>query len=188
MFDYLIVMTLEEGELAVEESRLLQKEAGKRKQMSLLVTNGFPTLSLVFHPHYQESFEYRIEGDDVVEGQPAIRIAFRQVTPARSTTALRLRGHDFPLELKGRAWVDPGTASVLRIESGLKKPMGDLGLEALDCAVRYGPVNFPGQPAPYWLPQEARIEARTRHQHWQNVHRFSSYKHFTVKSETEVQQ
>ena len=38
-----------------------------------------------------------------------------------------------------------------------------------------------------WLPSVATIEVQTPLQHWKNIHHFTDYKHFTVKTRTKTE-
>lgn len=50
-YDYLVIMTDAGGELNISESRIPVREAKRdRKNTSMLLSNGFATLFLVFHP------------------------------------------------------------------------------------------------------------------------------------------
>jgi hypothetical protein len=185
-FDYLIFLNLHGDELAVEESRVPRKEAPKQKQPPLLVTSGFPTLLLVFHPYYQGSFEYEMAGEDVLDGRKTVRIRFRHIEGTRSTAALNLRGRDFPLDFRGEAWIDAESNAIARITAGLISPVEDLGLRSLDSDVRYSPVSFPSTGDTWWLPATASIEVQTPRQRWRNNHRFSDFKRFSIESESKV--
>jgi hypothetical protein len=185
-FDYLIFFGQSGDELSVEESRVLQREAGRKQNLPLLVTTGFPTLQLVFHRFYQGSFEYRRIEDQIVDGKTFLRIRFRHVPGTRSTSALRLRGRDFPLDIEGDAWIDPGPGAITRITAGLSAPLDDLGLRTLKTDVTYAPVQFSQGGDSFWLPAAATVEVETPRQHWRNVHRFTNYKRFSIESETQV--
>jgi len=182
-FDYLVLLKLHGTELTVEESRVLRGAKGKTKDDALLQTSGFSTLLLVFHPHYQDSFRYRLAGEELLASTPAVRVAFTHIPGTRSTSALRLGEQDYPLDFRGTAWVEPNGGRILRIEAGLVKPIIGLGLQLLSSDVRYQPVHLASTDEVYWLPSEARIEAKTTRQHWINVHSFSDYKRYSVKSE-----
>jgi hypothetical protein len=187
-YDYIIFMTLRGGDLMVEESRVLQKYPPPQKaEAPLLVTGGFPTLQLVFHPFYQGSFEYAAAGEELLDGVKMLRIRFRHIAGTRSTSALRLRGRDFPLDLRGDAWINPASYTITRITGGLISPAEDLGLHELESDVRYGPVRFTASAETYWLPLTASIEVQTARQRWRNTHRFTNYKLFSIESETKVQ-
>lgn len=79
-YDYLVILTNTGGELNLAESRLPIHEAKRdRKNTSMLLSNGFATLFLVFHPYYSSAFTFNLAGEEVVganagEGQiPACR-------------------------------------------------------------------------------------------------------------------
>ena len=190
-YDYLVMVHSAPDDLTVEESRELVKAPvepkNAKKKAPLLVTDGFATLLLVFHPFFQDSYEYSQPEMDQLGGRPALKVEFRQIRGARSPSELRLREHDFPLEWQGTAWIDPISNVVLRIEAQLESSMDDVGLRSLSADVRYGPVRFGGDPTQHWLPETATIEAETPMQHWRNVHHFSNYKRFTVDTKSTVE-
>jgi len=186
-FDYLVLMRMADDGIAVEESRVSSRPAGSEKSGPLLVTSGFSTLLLVFHPYYQSSFEYYQPAPDQVDGTAVVRMSFRQIPRARSLSCLRLGGRDYPLEWSGTAWIEPQSGSVLRITATLGSALEDLGLKMLDAEVLYAPVKFVDAPAAQWLPAVATIEAETPLQHWKNVHRFTGYKRFSVSATATVE-
>jgi len=183
-FDYLALMSVEQSGLSVEESRLEQGKAGKAKNVPMLITNGVPTLLLVFHPFYRESFRYELDGSPSPEGQ--VKIHFAHIAGTRSTAAVRLRGKDHPLEIQGTAWLDSATGFIHRIVAEIAAPMGDINLKSVQMAVNYAPMTFPAGNDPYWLPLTADIDIQTARQHWHNVHQYSNYKRFTVNTEDKV--
>ncbi len=187
VFDYLILMSLKEDELTVEESRLLQKSEGKAKNLPLLTTRGFPTLLLVFHPYYLEDYRYELDGQEQIGGRTLTRIKFEHIPGKRSTSALALRGRDYPLDLKGTAWVEPDTGVVRKMSAALVAPLDDLNLKTLNTDVVYEPEKFPNAPDQvFWLPVTATIEVETARQHWRNIHKFTGYKQFSVSSDSKV--
>ncbi|MEJ2111925.1 MAG: hypothetical protein P8Z37_18845 [Acidobacteriota bacterium] len=62
-YDYTIFMDIDKNDLKIEESRQHKKTDGKEKGLPLLVTEGFPTLLMIFHPYYQGSFKYKYIGE-----------------------------------------------------------------------------------------------------------------------------
>ena len=182
VFDYLVLLRLEGNDLSVEESRMLQREPRSKKKVPLLVTNGFSTLVLIFHPYYQSSFEYSLVTDELLDGKRLRRVRFQPVRGARSPSALLAGGREYALALEGMAWMDPDSGAIVRITARLEAPLDDIGLRRMESDVRYAPVPFEGGTAVYWLPVSASIEAETAQQSWRNVHRFSRYRKFTVNS------
>jgi len=194
-YDYLVLFTNVGGELSLAESRLPVKQAtaDRKKDISMLLSNGFATLFLVFHPYYVNSFEFTDAGDELLNGHNARKIRFQHIRNTRSIAALALRGREYPLEMSGTAWVDPETGNLLRIEAGIGSTLEDIGMKSLQSQVTFAPVTFhhddlhPDDPV-YWFPTEAVVEVETPKQHWRNTHRFSAYKQFSVATEEHVAQ
>jgi hypothetical protein len=184
--DYLIFLKLLDNDLLVEESRIWKDKPKKKKGAPLLVTNGFATLNLVFHPLYQNSFEFSQLSEETRGGDRLLRVHFQHVPGTRSTAALRLGAKDIPLELQGNAWFDPETLSIVRIVAELAIPLADRGLESLTSDVQYAPVRFANSDQAFWLPSSASIDIASRLQHWRNIHWFTEYRRFSVTVESVV--
>jgi hypothetical protein len=186
-YDYLVILSNTGEELSLSESRLPVHEAkADKKNRSMLVSNGFATLFLVFHPFYANSFEFSELGDEVVDGHRLTKVAFRHVRGTRTPAALALRGREYPLELSGTAWIDAETAAIARISAGIENTMVDVGLNTLQTDVEFAPFPFHDLEKTYWFPLRAVVEVETPRQHWRNTHQFMSYKRFSVSAEEQV--
>jgi hypothetical protein len=186
-YDYLVILTNTGGELGLDESRLAVHEAkSDKKNTSLLVTNGFATLFLVFHPYYAQSFRFTALDAEAVDGHRLSKVSFQHVLGTRSVAALALRGKEYPLEVSGMAWIDPQTGVIQKIIAEIGDTMQDVGLKTLRSEVEYAPVPFRGVKETYWFPAQARVEVETPRQHWRNTHRFTDYKRFSVDTEEQV--
>src|ERR1700756_5829284 len=74
-YDYLVILFNSGGELNLSESRIPVREAKRdRKNTSMLLSNGFATLFLVFHPYYAEAFRFTLFGEEIVSGRLMERI------------------------------------------------------------------------------------------------------------------
>jgi hypothetical protein len=182
-FDYLVIMQGGDGDLLLSESRLQEKEARHSKQLPMLVTNGFSTLFLVFHPYYRDGFTFTFSGEEIIDGKKFVRLRFDHILGTRTPMALAVRGREYPLELTGTALVDDTTGAIARIDAGLVAPMDDIGLRALQTKVDYLPLPIKGIEHLYRFPMLASVEVQTLKQHWRNTHRFSDYKRFSVDTE-----
>ena len=186
-YDYLVILTNAGGELSLDESRLAVHEAkSDKKNTPMLVTNGFATLFLVFHPSYAQSFHFTALEDEVVNGERLNKVSFQHVGGSRSIAALALRGREYPLELSGTAWIDPQTGVIRKIVADIGDSLRDVGLKTLRSEVEYAPVPFRGMKEVYWFPAQASVEVESSHQHWRNTHRFADYKRFSVDTEEQV--
>ena len=186
-YDYLVILTNTGGDLNLSESRLEVKEAKTdKKNRSMLVSNGFATLFLVFHPMYANSFVFTPMEDEVVNGRRLTKIGFKHIPGTKTPAALALRGKEYPLELSGVAWVDAETAELTRITAGVDKTLEDVGLKTLRSEVEFAPIPFTDLKKDYWFPARASVEVETPRQHWRNTHEFSNYKRFSVSTEEQV--
>lgn len=187
-YDYLVILTNAGGDLSLDESRLPLKvsSAGQKKDISMLTSNGFATLFLVFHPYYVNSFEFTDAGATVIDDHPARKIHFEHIRNMRSIAALALRGREYPMELSGMAWVDPENGNLMRIEAGIGSTLEDIGMKSLQSEVTYAPVVFQKDDPIFWFPIEAVVEVESPKQHWRNTHRFTDYKRFSVSTEEKV--
>jgi hypothetical protein len=180
-FNYLILLSSASGEISLVESRLAdQDKPAKKLQRPLLVSNGFATLFLVFHPYYAAGFNFTDAGEETVNGRTLGKIHFEHIPGTRTPVALAVGGREFPLDLSGTAWIDVETGIITRITGGIATGMEDVGLRSMRSDVVYKPVTFHNPPDTEWLPADVTIEVVTKHQHWRNTHTFSDYKKFSV--------
>ena len=179
-FDSLMLVRKESGRLVADESAEKARPSMGFEIRPLLRTSGFSTLALIVHPYYEQSFHFSALDEEVVSGRRLRLLHFEHVKGTDSPTALRLRGRDYPLELSGIIWLDPETASVVRVVALLSEPLDDIGLRSLNCDVQYAPVALLETAGAFWLPESATIELRTPKQHWRNVHSYSNYRKYSV--------
>ncbi len=181
-FNYLILLADNGGDLSLQESRIPVHDAkADKKNTPMLLSNGFATLFLVFHPAYIGAFRFTDAGQDTLNGRVLEKIAFEHVPGMRSPAALALRGREYPLELSGTAWVDVASGAIAKIEAGIGETLTDVGLKSLQSEIQFLPAKFGEQS--YWLPSLASVDVETPRQHWHNTHRFIDYKAFSVSSE-----
>ena len=155
-----------------------QSGSKKTDAKPLLATTGFATLMLILHPYYQDSFEFSDLGVVSEGGHELRRLGFVFRPGKRSPSVLRSGSREYPLAWKGEVLLDETTGQVASIHATLGGQLEEIGLESLEATVRYGAAD--GRNGGEWLPLEAVIDLRTRHQHWRNVHTFAGYKHFDV--------
>jgi hypothetical protein len=178
LYDYLVMFQGESGEPVMVESRL-EKEAPQHKgKAPLLLTNGFSTMLLIFHPYYSGAFQFTDLGEYNEDGRPFVKVHFQHVKGLQSTSVLLLKTREYPLDFQGIALIDKATGNISKIHAGLEAPMDDVGLRSLETDVEYAPIKFQGANDAYWLPTSAVIEAESTHQHWRNEHHFSDYHRF----------
>jgi hypothetical protein len=181
-YDYLVMIDGNDSDLQLNESRI-ESAASHHKPLPMLVTNGFSTVLLVFHPYYRDSFTFEVGPDRIMGGRSVVPVSFAQIRGRRSPAALALRGREYPLELKGTAWLDRQSGEVIRMDAALLHDMSDVGLRSLTVHVEYKPTRLGSSPTPIALPALAVVDVTTPRQHWRNTHTFDSYRTFSIDAE-----
>jgi hypothetical protein len=187
-FDYFVLLQGTGDDFLLNESRLADKhnEQRNKKNVPMLITNGFSMLMLIFHPYYRNSFDLRPMPDESVGGHRLATIQFRHIRGTRTPVALAVRGREFPLEIQGTAWIDPESGQVVKISLELAQNMSDVGLKSLAAVITYEPLQLPGWKQAYRFPSVATVDVETLRQRWRNVHTFTRYRRFMVDTSSDV--
>ena len=187
-YDYLIMMSTEGGDFNLVESRLAPENSKQQKKAhsTLLVSNGFSTLFLVFHPYYANGFRFTRDAEESVNGRTLTKIRFQHIPGMRSPAALAVRGREYPLDFQGAALVDAQTGVIHTLTASIDSGMEDVGLRSMRSEVKFAPVAFHDPPESFWLPAAVVVDVETPHQHWRNTHEFSSYRRFAVNTKEQV--
>jgi hypothetical protein len=181
-YDYLVMIDGNGDDLQLNESRI-ESTASHRKPIPMLVTYGFSTVLLVFHPYFRDSFAFDTGPDEIVDGRELVPVRFSQIHGRRSPAALALRGREYPLEIKGTAWLDRKSGEVVKMDAGLLHDMSDVGLRSLTIHVEYKPTRLGKTSEAMTLPALAVVDVTTPRQHWRNTHVFDGYQSFSTDAE-----
>ncbi len=148
-----------------------------------IATVGMPAIALLFHPLLATDFNFSCEGLGSWEGHVAWQVHFEQRLdrPGR-LLAYSADGKYSSLALKGRAWIDPGSLQVLRLESELVKPPVDLGLTVEDIAISYRPVHFRSLDGQLWLPNIIDLYVERKGRRYYRRHTLSDFQLFMVEA------
>jgi hypothetical protein len=180
LYDSLMMVRFEDGQIRVEEQRLVEKSPKRREFRPLLQTSGFSALAMIFHPFYDSSFRFTRLEDEKLEGKSLARIHFEHIRGTPSPAIYSMILTDKQLELTGTAWVDPATGAIYRLETEIGSTLADMGMKTLRAELLYGPVSLIQESQTIWLPVSATIDLETPHQHWRNLHHFGDYRQYRV--------
>ncbi|HEY1987222.1 MAG TPA: hypothetical protein VGG85_17535 [Terracidiphilus sp.] len=178
-YDYFLYMQGNSYDFQLSESRL-EIGTAKPAHTSMLLSNGFSTLLLVFHPYYRNGFEFSQGPAENRDGRFVVPVHFVHISGARSPAAMALRGREYPLDLEGTAWLDASTGQVVRMDAGLAKDLTDVGLRTFKVQVDYAPS--PNNTDRFMVPARAVVDLETPRQHWRNIHTFHNYKTFSAEA------
>jgi hypothetical protein len=150
-----------------------------------IATHGLPAMALIFHPVLAGDFNFTCEGLGKWGGRPIWQVHFAQ----REDRRVRIRsyvvnGNAFAVYLEGRAWIDPNTYEVIRLESELAKPVIPIELTKERLTISYAPVKFASAGQELWLPREAEMYVEQKGKRYYRRHTFSDFTLFSVDTET----
>jgi len=185
-FDYDVNITLSSsGVFNLEEYR--NGSTNPLQFPALIATQGLPAMALVLHPIMISDFTLTCEGLGQWNGRPAWQIRFEQrADRPNRVRAYVINGRAYPVPLKGRIWLDPGTYQVQRLESELLNTLPLIKLTQERMVINYGPVQFRTH-GDLWLPLNADVYWERRGRRYYRRHSFSNFKLFGVDTTQQTQ-
>ena len=146
-----------------------------------MLTSGFASASLIFHPAYQPEATFRYLGHQKVNGRDTFVIAFAQrPAKARVYAAFKLGQTSTTILSQGLAWVDSGSHQIIRLRTDLLKPLPEIKLERETPEIDFGEVHFKGMAEGFWLPRQVTVTVGWNGKHLRNEHQYSEFKLFNV--------
>jgi tetratricopeptide (TPR) repeat protein len=148
-----------------------------------MLTSGFASASLSFHPAYQPQATFRYLGQQKVDGRNTYVIAFAQ-QPAKA----RLNGVFNSGKIRmttlsqGLAWVDSESYEIIRLRTDLLTPLSEAKLERATTEISYGEVHFKGVGKEFSVPRQVTVTVDWNGRHLRNEHRYSEFKLFNVEA------
>jgi tetratricopeptide (TPR) repeat protein len=156
-------------------------------QDGFMLTSGFASASLLFHPKYQSQATFRYLGRQKVNGRDAYVIAFaQQPAKARLSGAFKYGEISMTTLSQGLAWVDSESYEITRLRTDLLRPLPEVNLERETTEIAFGEVHFKGIAEGFWLPQQVTVTVDWNGKHLHNEHRYSEFKLFNVKATQKI--
>lgn len=186
-FDYVVTVSQNRlGTFLLEEYR--NGLAGPEQFPAHVATLGLPALALLFHPNLASDFNFVCEGLGEWEGRPSWQVHFAQ----REDRPVRMRAYVintkvFDVRMEGRAWIDPGSFQVMRMESELMEPIPQIELTTEHIAIEYEQVQFRTQKIQIWLPKQGELYVERRGHRYYRKHTFSDFQVFNVDTSQNIQ-
>jgi tetratricopeptide (TPR) repeat protein len=148
-----------------------------------MLTSGFASAALVFHPMYRSQSDFRYLGRQKVNSRDNYVIAFAQ-QPARARLNGTFKSGSLSMTTfsQGLAWVDSGTYQITRLRTDLLKPLLEVNLDRVTTDITYAEVRFKGIATGFWLPQEVAVTVDWNGKQLRNEHRYSEFRVFNVEA------
>src|SRR5208337_3679007 len=110
-----------------------------------MLTSGFASAALVFHPRYQSQADFRYLGRQRVNGRDAYVIAFAQLpTKAKLNGAFKHGQTSVTTFSQGLAWIDSQSYQITHLRTDLLKPLPEINLERETTEIAFSEVHFKG--------------------------------------------
>lgn len=144
---------------------------------------GFATSWIDFAPGSRERTTYRYLGEQKMDGQRTLVLAYAQKPASvRSPATFSYQGETVPMYLQGMAWVDPSDFRILRLRTDLLSTLDTVPLHRMTSVIQFGFMQIAQLPAPLFLPREVTVTFKVDGSTSREVHKYSKYRLFRVQS------
>jgi tetratricopeptide (TPR) repeat protein len=190
-FQYLLVTKPEKWGLGLEEFRTNShgdRTAPTGLDSGMMITSGFASTSLLFHPAYQSGATFRYLGKQTVNGHDCVVVAFAQKPEkAQMVERFNTKNESVLVLFQGLAWIDAQSYKVVRLRTDLLKPQTKIRLERQTTEITYDPVQFKTLSAAIWLPSQVAVTVQWQGRTYRNMHTYSDFKLFNTGTKEKIQ-
>ncbi len=183
-FHYLCLTPTYDSGLGFTEYRAnLSGEKGQPEGLSdgFMLTSGFASASLLFHPNYQAEATFKYLGRQKIDGHDTFVVAFAQrPEKARLYGLFKMGETSMPTFSQGLAWVDSASYEIIRLRTDLLKPLPEVRLDKETTEIDFGENHFKSLTEGFWLPREVKVSVDWNGKSLQNKHEYSDFKLFNV--------
>ena len=152
-----------------------------------LVDVSVPVLALAIHPMIQGDLEWTCEGLGKWNDRAAWVVHFSQRPDKPSVLSSFVTPmHEYPLALKGRAWISENDGQVIHLETDLMKEVGPVDLKRQHFVVDYELVPFPAHNVNLWLPSSVDAYIQYQGHFLHHYHHYKDFKLFWVGSTQKI--
>ncbi len=183
-FHYLCLMPEDNSELAFNEYRAnMTGDAGQPQGLKdgFMLTSGFASVSLIFHPLYQSDSNFKYLGQQKVDGRDTYVIAYAQ-RPEKSKIngIFKMGPTSMPTFSQGLAWIDGENYQIIRMRTDLLRPLPEVRLDKETTEIDFGQTRFKSVSGDFWLPREVKVSVDWNGHALRNLHDYSDFKLFSV--------
>jgi VWFA-related protein len=155
-------------------------DAQRMMRGSPIVTSGFISLPLLFHPQHQTDSDFRLLGRQTVARRDTYVIGFAQRNANTLSIHMNASGEWASFRMQGVAWIDATTCQILRMKTWLLP--GQANMAEVTTTVDFIEVHFKHNSMAFWLPQDVVVAVVWKGSLYTNHHHYSDYKVFTVEA------
>ncbi len=156
-------------------------------QDGYMLTSGFASANLVFHPLYQPGSIFRLLGQQKLGDHDTYVLAFAQ-RPEISTMngIFKIGAVTMPTFVQGLAWVDASSYEIIRMQTDLLRPLPEVRLDKETTEIDFSENRFKTVNGGFWLPREVKVSVEWNGRSLRNLHEYSDFKIFNVGASEKV--
>lgn len=182
-YEYLILSHRESNNAVVFDEYRTGANGKSSKDVEEPLTKGFASAWIWFYPSHQSESRFRYLGQQSIDGHRTSVIAFAQVPDAvHFPTQVSFGGARIAVLEQGVAWVDHTDFRIVRMRTDLLAPRPDVYLQKMTAEVRFKELPLAEGGTPLWVPDEATVTWNFKGQTIQQLHSYSKYRLYAVKS------
>jgi hypothetical protein len=152
-----------------------------------MLTSGFVSAPLIFHPIHQKGSSFRLLGHQKVKGRDAIVVAFAQVPTQSRLSGIFRSGKTARVTFKqGAAWIDAENYQIIRLISDLLTPVPEIKLEKLETQIDFQEIRLDRGARTFWLPTQVVVTVHWNGKDLRNTHLYSDFKLFNVEAQQKI--
>jgi tetratricopeptide (TPR) repeat protein len=152
-----------------------------------MLTLGFVSAPLVFHPTYQDGSSFLLLGTQKLNGRKDYVIVYAQVpSKSRLSGTFQYGGIQRLTYTQGIAWVDAANYQITHIISDLLEPLPELRLDRETTDITFSEVSFKNAPHSFWLPQAVSVTLDWNKRVLRNNHAYSDFLVSDVESTQKI--
>lgn len=185
-FRYLAMASPDKRNVGFEEYRTDSKGRPLQPRgldSGYLITEGFVSIPLYFHPLYQRDSRFRYLGQEMIGKRAMDVVAFAQTPAAREREQFAIGGKSAFELMQGVAWIDPANNQIVKMRTGLRAPAPEIRLDSQTTRIKFAEVRFKGASSGLWLPREVEVQTRVYGVVFRNTHSYSQFKLFSVQTQ-----
>lgn len=189
-YRYLCLLLGEDKPPFFEEYRR-DLNAGRGQEYALdhgfMLTAGFASASLNFHPAFQSQSTFRYIGRQKIDGRETYVVAFAQEPlKTRLSGGFKYGGKSAATYTQGLAWIDAQDYQIIRLRTDLLKPLKEVRLERQTTQIEYQKVHFKSSHQGFWLPRQVAVTVDWNGRVLHNEHRYSDFELFDVSTHEKI--
>jgi len=152
-----------------------------------MLTKGFASTALFFHPTYRSESNFHYLGRQDVNGRSAFVVTFAQIPGKAHLTGNFRRGQTSVTTFsQGLAWIDTTNYQIIRLHTDLLAPLPDLRLEKETMRIDFSEVHFNRLKEAFWLPKEVTVTLDWNGRQLRNRHEYSDFKVYNVDTSERI--